>query len=178
MPDQNENESNLHDAIAGLRDAAPHRDLWPDIRSQLRPRRPGFLQVRWPVALAAGLALVVATAAGTAVILSRTDISQPIAATTVQPGRVIAAGHDGDADAARAVVEMEAALASSAASLDPAVYRALAKGLAILDRAIVDASAQQRAAPADPAARQYLTSMMQRKLDVLRTAERIAMQQS
>ncbi len=160
-------------AIDGLADREPAADLWPGIARRIAPRRPGTLQLRWPVALAAGLALIAASAAITTLVLRqpsrdgdrRAVASGPAAATVVLP-----AGYDrAEQSLASAIDRLEEAYAAAEPRLDPAVREQIKTSLAALDTAISDARTRADAAPTDLRAARYLTRAMQRKLDVLRT---------
>ena len=171
----------LTDAIGRLRDTGPAADLWPGIASQLAPRRPrGTLLLRWPVALAAGLVLVVATSAGTALVL-RHSRNEPATADAAQAGvataaMVTASFAPGDAALARAIDDLERVVRSSVDRLDPAARLSVHQSLVALDAAIAQAAARQTAAPGDPAAGRYLTSTLRKKLQLLRTVSELAQQ--
>lgn len=170
--DRNDLDPRLAEAIGGLRDEAPAEDLWPRIAPRLAMRRPaGTLLVRWPTALAAGLAIAVASMGGTWAMLQRGGTVAPLAdsgaALTVTP----AATAEAPADVAltRAIDELERLITRNEAGLDSTARAGITQSLATLDAAIAQATARRRAAPDDPRAARYLTSTLQRKLDVLRT---------
>lgn len=175
----------LGDAIARLRDQRPGTDLWPHIARQLEPRRPrGVLLVRWPTALAAGLALAIATSASTAWLVRRGAEVPPAggtAAVAVSAPRPVPGASPmspGDSALAHAVNEMEHAVRGSLDQLDPDARATVTKTLAMLDQAIAQAQARQSAAPDDPRAARFLTSTLRKKLQLLRTVSGLTQQQS
>lgn len=165
-------------AIRDLRDAPPDHDLWPDIAPRLRPRAvPGTVRLRWPTALAAGLAIAVASVGGTMALLRRS--APPV--TSVELPRdtglpVIPASVASPADTSllSAIVQVEGTLRGLQGKLDPASQASLARSLEVLDQAIADAAAQRRAEPADPRAARYLTGTLRKKLEVLRNVAVLA----
>lgn len=173
----------LSDAISRLRDTHPDRDLWPNIARQLEPRRPhGTLMMRWPTALAAGLAIAITTSASTAVLLRHTGAADSVAAATTVARPTLAtiavSFAPGDAALARAVDELERAVRGSLDQLDPEARTAVNKTLTMLDQAIVQAAERQIAAPDDPRAAKYLTSTLRKKLQLLRTVSELTQRQS
>ena len=180
MQDETDNQDPvLASAVAMLRDADPPRDLWPAIHSQLTvTRRRGVVQVRWPVALAAGIALVAVSSFATARWVTRADVTaEPGVASGVR-GIVPASTGDTDLQTARSIAQLQAVLDSNITTIGADTYRSLARSLAILDQAIADAARQQRAMPDDPAARAYLTSSLRKKLDVLEKATSLTINRS
>jgi hypothetical protein len=175
----------LGDEIARLRDQHPGTDLWPHIARQLEPRRPrGVLLVRWPTALAAGIALAIATSASTAWLV-RHDAAAPLPGTTAavaasapRPAPGAISMSPSDSALAHAVNEMEHAVRGTLAQLDPAARATVTKTLAMLDQAIAQAQARQSAAPDDPRAAKFLTSTLRKKLQLLRTVSGLTQQQS
>lgn len=168
----------LADAIATLRDTPPAEDLWAGIAPQLTPRHPaGTFLLRWPTAIAAGLVIASASIGGTLLLLRSGAVVPPTApageATPVAPATTIVAAHTpADQALQQAISQLEARLTSTEATIDPATREGIRASLAALDRAIADAATLQRATPDDPRSAQYLTSALQKKLDVLRTVTR------
>lgn len=168
----------LMEAIATLRDTPPVEDLWPEIAPQLTPRHPaGMLLLRWPTAIAAGLVIASASIGGTMLLL-RARAVVPTATTTVQqalvlPASDVAAAHTpADQALQQAIGQLEARLAGTEQGLDAKTREGIRASLAALDQVIADAATLQRATPDDPRRAQYLTSALQKKLDVLRTVTR------
>lgn len=160
--------------IAGLVDQEPGRDLWPGISSRLAPRRPGTLILRWPTALAAGLALVAGTAALMTVLQQRSGPNGMVADSGVMPGAssapVLPAGFDAATGTLQAAIDdLERTLASHTASLDPITRQRVGEAIASLDEAIGDARRQAVDAPTDVGAARYFTRTLQRKLGMLQT---------
>lgn len=161
----------LAEAIRALRDAPPESDLWPVIARRLQPRAtPGTVRLRWPIALAAGLALVLASVGGTAAVLRRAAPSAPemVAPSTAGLLVVSATATPADATLENAIAQVETLLRSLQEQLDPASRDSLARSLLLLDRAIADATARRLAAPEDPQAAHYVTATLRKKLDLLR----------
>ncbi|MGH7581760.1 MAG: hypothetical protein ACREL5_00880 [Gemmatimonadales bacterium] len=179
MPIDRDEDPVVAEAVARLRDEQPERDLWPGIARQLEPHRQrGVIMLRWPVALAAGLTIVVASSAGTMALLRRAAAD---AAGTMAPATVAAtpAASDtaafGPADAAlsRAIDQLEDAVRANLSHLDPEARASVNRSLDLLDKAIAQAAARQNASPDDPRIAQYLTSTLRKKLDLLRTVAQL-----
>lgn len=169
--DHDELDPRLRRAIDGLTDREPAVDLWPGIARRIAPRRPGIVQLRWPVAVAAALALV----AGSAVVtrqLTRGPAPSAGVATTAQAGSpvVLPAGFDrATSTLGAAIDQLEDAFAEVAPTLDEATRSAILGSITALDAAIADARARAGSAPDDVDAARYLTRTLQRKLRVLQT---------
>jgi len=159
--------------IDGLVDRAPERDLWPGVSARLAPRHPGRLVMRWPTALAAGLALVAASAGITVFLQGRSASLAPTTGSPVVTGPAPALLPAGFAQATgtlqQAIDELEQTLAATTASLDPTTRDRVREAIATLDAAIEDARERAVGAPTDLGAARYLTRTMQRKLDVLQS---------
>jgi hypothetical protein len=163
----------LAEAIGELQDREPVRDLWPGISRRIERRPPGTLELRWTVAAAAALTLLIGGAALSRLIV---PVSEP-AATPVatappqEASMVLPAGFSSaEASLTAAIDQLEQAYLAAAPTLDPEVRLAISNSLASLDTAIVDARSRAGSAPTDVDAARYLTRTMQRKLNVLRTA--------
>ena len=170
----------LGEAIARLRDQLPDQDLWPHIARQLEPRRPrGTLLIRWPTALAAGLALVLASSAGTGMLLRRAHTADSVATAAPAPAPSIAASYaPGDAALARSANDLEKVVRSTLPHVDPQARTAIDQALTLLDSAIAQATARQQAAPDDQRAARFLTSTLRKKLQLLRTVSELTRHQS
>lgn len=168
----------LRQAIATLRDTPPAEDLWPAIAPRLAPRRPaGTLLLRWPTAIAAGLVIASASIGGTLILLRSGTAASPSASTAqaalATPASSVAATHTpADQALQQAIGQLEARLTNSEAAIDPQTRAGIRASLAAMDRAIADAATRQRAMPDDSRTAQYLTSALQKKLEVLRTVTR------
>jgi hypothetical protein len=172
----------LRDQIAALRSTPPATDLWPDIARQLASPAPrGVVMIRWPVAIAAGLIIAVATSASTAVLL-RHHVGELGAAAAVAadraPAVVSASFAPADAALSRAIAQLELNVRSALPTLAPAARTSVTTSLDALDRAIAQAALRQTAAPDDPRAARYLTSTLRKKLELLRTVSQLTRQQS
>jgi hypothetical protein len=169
----------LAEAINGLRDRGPEHDLWTEIAPRLAPRRPaGVLQMRWPTALAAGLALVAGSAAVTQ-WLGRSANGPSTAAVAVESRSTATAGGDlpvvtvamDEAGTAlqSAITDLTATIEAALPQLDPATRDELSRAMAALDLAVTEAADRVREAPEDLRAAQYLTTTLRRQHAVLRT---------
>jgi hypothetical protein len=169
----------LAEAIAKLQDRGPEQDLWTDIAPRLAPRRPrGVMQMRWPTALAAGLALVAGSAAVTQWLgrASSGPTAPPVAAQPndaaptggALPIVTVAMDEAGSA-LELAITDLTATIEAALPQLDPATREELARAMAALDQAVADAAARVREAPEDLRAAQYLTTTLRRQHEVLRT---------
>lgn len=177
MPTDDPIDPLLDAAIATLRDSAPPTDLWPEIIRHLQPRHPrGTLLVRWPVALAAALAIAALTSATTVIWLhhqASAATSGAVAALPTAAPLVSASFAPGDAALAHAITQLEGVVRLQLATVAPGPRAAVDSSLATLDRAIAQAAARQTAAPDDQDAADYLTSTLRKKLKVLRTVSHL-----
>ena len=182
MDNDSELDPKLSDAIGRLRDTQPDRDLWPHIARHLEPRQArGTLLMRWPTALAAGFAIVIATSAGTTYWVHRQTKAESAIAGIVasQPGPAALPPLDSNEVAlARAVGDLERAVKGTLNQLDPDARVTVTKTLTMLDAAIAQASARQAAAPEDPRAAKFLSSTLRKKLQLLRTVSELTKRQS
>lgn len=168
----------LRDAIGSLRDRDPEHDLWPTIAEAVAAEgRPGFIQVRRPVLIAAGLALV---AASVAITVAWQEPPVPTVVAGVPPAAVAPAAavlpagfNAATVTLERAIEQLEAAVAMNSSTLDPSTRIRIEGSMAALNGAIGDARARADAAPRDVGAARYLTRTMQRKLDVLQSVASI-----
>ena len=171
----------LAEAISSLRDRAPAADLWPAIAPRLTMRRPkGTLLLRWPTALAAGIAIAVASAGGTMVLLHRnggTDVTGTVASRP-SPVTTSVAFTAADSTLERAIGDLETSVRATMAQLDQPARAGIASSLAVLDQAIADAAARRATSPDDPRAESYLTATLRKKLDVLRTVSTLTARRS
>jgi anti-sigma factor RsiW len=168
-----------------LTDRVPERDLWPGIAPQLersgavtslsawqrlRGRR---IAVTVPQLAAAGLALLLMSA-GT-VWLAVGGAGAPSGAPVPAPALVVTAGASGiRAEYEPAVRDLEQVLAEHRDRLDTATVRVLEESLATIDRAIAEATAALEEDPANPYLTGHLTTVMRRKVEVLRQAATLA----
>lgn len=162
----------LGNAIGALHDREPEHDLWPSIADAVAAEgRPGFIQVRRPVLIAAGLALIAASVAITVTLrdpaAAAIVAASPVAVTTPT---ILPAGFDAaTVTLERAITQLEAAVAMESSTLDATTRSRIDQSMAALNGAINDARTRAEAAPRDVSAARYLTRTMQRKLDVLQS---------
>lgn len=183
MDNDPELDPKLSDAIARLRDAQPERDLWPHIARHLAPRHArGTLLMRWPTALAAGIAIILATSASTAYFMHRQSNAESAIAGVVasQPGNAPPAVtlDSNEIALARAVNDLEHAVKGSLNQLDPEARATVTKTLSMLDDAIAQATARQAAAPEGFRAAKFLANTLRKKLQLLRTVSELTKRQS
>ena len=165
----------LATAITELRDRAPEHDLWPAIAPRLVTRRPkGTLLLRWPAALAAGIAIALLSAAGTMLVIRREGAVRAAEPVTITSVGFTAA----DSSLERTILELERVVRASMAQLDVPARVGIARGLAALDDAIATAAAQCLATPGDPRAEHDLNSSLRKKLSVLRSVSALTARQS
>lgn len=158
--------------IDGLVDRAPASDLWPGISARLTPHRRGIVVMRWPTALAAGLALVTGSVGLTLLMQARPVASRPLPdhPAPTGPEAVLPAGFvQATGTLQRAIDDLEQTLATTTQALDPTTRDRVREAIATLDAAIDDARQRAMGAPTDLGAARYLTRAMQRKLDVLQS---------
>jgi len=165
----------LTEAISELRDRAPANDLWPGITPRLMARRPkGSLLLRWPTAMAAGIAIALFSAAGTLLVMRRDGAvspSEPAAFTSV-------AFTAADSTIELAIRDLERSVRATMTQLDDPTRLGIVRGLTALDNAIATAAAQRLATPGDSRAEHDLTSSLRTKLDVLRSVSALTARQS
>lgn len=172
--EQDRPDPKLASLIGGLVDRGPERDLWPGVSARLRPRHRGTLVMRWPTALAAGLALVAGSTALTLLVQGRS--TPPMVGVAVTPpgsapmAAILPAGFaEATGTLQQAIDELEQTLAATTESLDPTTRSRIRDAIVSLDDAIDDARQRAIGAPTDLGAARYLTRTMQRKLDVLQS---------
>jgi hypothetical protein len=179
---RDELDPKLTDAISQLRDTQPSLDLWPEIARQLEPRLPrGTLLMRWPTAIAAGLAIIIATSAGTAIFVRRApqrDTTPTVTPVSEKLSTLEEQMSPAEAALARAVDDLERAVKGTLSQLDPEARATVTRTLTMLDQAIAQAAERQHAAPDDPRATKFLTSTLRKKLNLLRTVSALTQRQS
>ncbi|HEY3935358.1 MAG TPA: hypothetical protein VGL65_12160 [Gemmatimonadales bacterium] len=189
MHRDHDNDPHLADAIASLKDTPPSTDLWPGIARQLEPRPSrGMIQLRWPVAIAAGLVIAIATSAGTAIALhlirgaptspAGTTVAANPASGKVPSATIAASFAPADSALASAIDDLERAVRANLDHLDPEARTSVNQSLSLLDQAIAQAAARQNAAPDDPRVANYLTSTLRKKLQLLRTVSELTRRES
>ncbi|CAN5896441.1 hypothetical protein BH20GEM1_BH20GEM1_16560 [soil metagenome] len=185
-----------------VEDAPPAADLWPGIAARLEPRReaprvvaldasraPRRFSFSTPQLAAASLAVALLSAAavwmairdggpaGTSTVAVEEPITgiarapsseEPITAVTVAGG----SAPQGFAEYEAAVAELERLL--DQAAIDPELRRAIDENLTIIDEAIRQTRNALEADPNDVYLNTHLASTMQRKIDVLQDAARLA----
>ncbi len=187
----------VRNRAAALEDVAPARDLWPGIaariaaegeaqrapRSTIRTHEHVWRR-RFALSLPqlAAAALVVALlGGGSALLLSRgqgpassTQAATPASSDATGSARFAAERQASDEDMDRAVADLQSALAKERSRLDPATLRVVDRNLATIDSALVQIRQALHQRPTDGYLNRSLTSTMLQKLNVLRTAVRMA----
>jgi anti-sigma-K factor RskA len=189
-------------AAQAIQDAPPASDLWPQIASRLEPRdraprvvaldpRRGPRRFSFSIPQLAAASLAVALLSAGAVWMAIRDggpartstvaveepitgfagapsSKEPITALTVAGG----SAPEGFAEYEAAVADLERLL--DQAAIDPELRRAIDENLTIIDEAIRQTRNALEADPNDVYLNTHLASTMQRKIDVLQDAARLA----
>jgi anti-sigma factor RsiW len=174
-----------------LPDLPPERDLWPEIAERLPPREalgsPAVVSLASrrrrvaftvPQLVAAAIALVVLSAGSVWLILpALAGPGDGVAASEALAGAaapapagarpIFATAYD------QAVLELEAEFDRRRDRLDPETIRVVERNLAIIDRAIVEASQALAEDPASTFLNAHLANAMRRKVDLLRRVAEI-----
>jgi hypothetical protein len=156
----------------------PERDLWSGIAARLEPagvlplRRPRLIRFQPLALVAAAVALMIASAALTALWLHRGREQAPPSVTASNPGSlIIPAGTDPQA---RALAELVRQVRDLEQSL-PAGTRALVAGnLALIDAAIAESEQALAGRPENPAIELMLQARYRQRLELLEQARRVA----
>ncbi|MDX2182556.1 MAG: zf-HC2 domain-containing protein [Gemmatimonadaceae bacterium] len=165
----------------------PTRDLWPGIAERIAPR---VLPMGTPVPaatspaadwrrqLAAAAALVAVSVTGTWYVVRSGGMSarpgvESVAQIPGQPKRprpIVVSRPSAEETYASEVAVLEQALAERANKLDPTTVDVITKNLAIIDAAIREAKAALSADPANQFLEQQLSTVLGRKLELMRRA--------
>ncbi len=168
----------LREAITNLRDTPPASDLWATIAPRLSMRRPkGSILLRWPAALAAGVAIALVSAGGTHYLMRVQPTTRAAVTSTTTPVTTVAYSA-ADSTLESAIRQLEGSLRSTMAQLDAPTRQGISRSLDVLDRAIAEAAARRASAPDDLRAENYLTNTLRKKLGVLRTVSTLTARQS
>lgn len=181
------------DRARGLEDRPPAQDLWSGIVTHIhadtrraapavglgeqvpawRARR---FSVSLPQLLAAGIALMLVSAAGVWLGLSvRSPAAAPVTVAPPAPGVSPAVAVDfAIPEYHLAVTELERALAERRSELDPATLEVLERSLATIDQAIAEARSALAEDPSNRYINAHLAYALRRKLELLRRAATIA----
>jgi hypothetical protein len=175
----------LDEALAELpRDAEPSRDLWPKIRAEIKAESraahsaPSFV---WWKQIAAGVALMLVTAATTYVVTRQSmqrDASVAATANPASPQSGLAAANfdekDLGAEYLRARGDLDRLFAERIASLPFATRVKLQKSLADLRNAADEIAATLAEHPSDSLLQELLLSTRRRELQLLADVSRMA----
>lgn len=174
-----------------LPEIPPTRDLWPGIESQLEPRtahaeagvvslstRRRRVAATVPQLAAAAIALIVLTAGAMWLMLppaaqSGTGLAGAEASELLPAGQepaqvVFLAAYE------PAISELEAAFEARRGELDPETARIVEQNLAIIDRAIAEATRALADDPSSGFLTTHLAGAMRQKVDLLRRVTNIA----
>ena len=164
--------------LAGLpRELPPERDLWPEIATQLEPRR---APRRWLPLAAAAVLLVAASSLITAQIV-RQSVA-PVATVTAPPVSGAAAvrpasfgpGHALDPEYVAARQQLAAMLAARMDRLPSSARQKVEDNLAQLHRATDEINAALALQPGDPLLEELLLNTYQDELAVLASVNQLA----
>jgi hypothetical protein len=168
-----------------LEDRPPRADLWPGVAAAIGATPPARRRIVFsvPQLLAAGVALMLMTAAGVGFAMRRTASTAPLVAaagdTTASPSLVhpAEAGVEGRSYDAT-IRELQGQLAAGRGRLDSVTLRIVDEKLKLVDRAIVEAERALTADPANAYLTGHLTQTRLRKLDLLRRVTALTRQVS
>jgi hypothetical protein len=181
-------------AARGVGEEPPAWDLWPAIAQQLEPRsqgprvvaiesRRGSRRFSFSIPQLVAASLAVALLSAGAVWMAIRDGGTTFG-PSAGPGGSVApitgvsdpggAAPQGFAEYEAAVADLERLLDEIADDIDPEARRAIDRNLAIIDQAIQQTRGALEADPNDEYLNTHLASTMQRKIDVLQEATRLA----
>jgi predicted anti-sigma-YlaC factor YlaD len=170
----------LAHAAALPREAAPERDLWPEIAERIRPRPRLVLLKRVPMLAPLAMAAAVLVAVvGTVMVARRQAAPPPFVASIPATAQPVSLGGDpahlleAERQYDRATSELLAALNARRETLSPATITMVEQNLRSIDQALAEIRAALRQDPASPELNHLLTSTHQKKLDVLQQVMRL-----
>lgn len=162
-----------------LTDAPPGADLWPAIAARIGgplaappPLWRRRLSFTLPQALAAGLMLMLASAAGVWLLVSGNGVAP--AGGPEPPPATVARASLADETYDHAVGDLEQVLAEGRDRLDPRTYAVIERNLRAIDRAIAESRRALEADPGNVYLNNHLATARQRKLSLLRRATALA----
>jgi len=155
-----------------------HRSLEPGVVAidELRARRRARITVSIPQLAAAGIVLVMISAATTLLVRPQgtpVELPQVSAITEAATAEAVLVGFD-IAEYDAAVAELEQALSQAREQLDPSTVAILEQSLATIDRAIEEAQQALRGDPSSRYLSTHLAATMKRKIQLLQQATTIA----
>ncbi|HEY1726103.1 MAG TPA: hypothetical protein VGF89_11815 [Steroidobacteraceae bacterium] len=144
------------------REIQPRQDLWPRIEGAIRPRR----AARWPLALAAGIAV-----AGVAIVLAWKTLQAPatspaLAALRAAPVTAVSFAPPQQAGYRQARSQLEQLFRQRLSLLQPQTRERIEANLKIIDQADDDIRRALESDPASPLLLQQLQSTQQQELDL------------
>jgi hypothetical protein len=176
----------LAQAISGLGDAQPSRDLWAGVAARLGPRAVRRSLTLTVPQLAMAAALLIAVTSGlTWLATQRPALTGGEGAEAViqayreptdamEPGGVMVPANFADAQFDAAVSDLERILREERDRLDPRTVRVVERNLKVIDDAIMEARMALEKDPANPFLNSHLADARRRKLDLLRQAASLA----
>ena len=181
-----EQDDILAQAIGGMRDELPSRDLWAGIATQIQqPPVAATHKISFSLPqLAMAASLLIAVASGlTYLATTRTPAAATEAAGPViqaygvpddQTGGQVVQANFADAQYNAAVSDLENILHDDRDRLDPPTVQIVERNLKVIDAAINEARMALNDDPANPYLNSHLADARQRKLDLLRHATSLA----
>jgi hypothetical protein len=165
----------------------PTRDLWPGIAERIAPRviplgdparQTSAPTTGWRRQLAAAAALIAVSVSGTWYVLRSggMDARPAVEAVAQIPGQpkrprpIVVSRPSAEDTYATELSTLEQALAERADKLDPATVAVITKNLAIIDSAIREAKTALSADPANQFLEDQLSTVLGRKLELMRRA--------
>lgn len=177
-----EQDDILAQAIGGLRDEQPARDLWPGIAARLpAPERRNTISVTWSQ-LAVAASLLMAVSVGLTWFVARQPVPQGATETVVQAENEPVGSAAGQVQQANfadkqfdaAVTDLENILRDDRDRLDPRTVMVIERNLKTIDDAIAQAREALDQDPANPYLNSHLADARRRKLELLRRATTLA----
>jgi hypothetical protein len=177
-----EQDDILTQAIGGLREEEPARDLWPGIAARLQaPVRRNTIAFTWSQ-LAVAASLLMAVSVGLTWFVARQPVPQGAAETVVQAENEPVGSAAGQVQQANfadkqfdaAVTDLEHILRDDRDRLDPRTVMVIERNLKTIDDAIAQAREALDQDPANPYLNSHLADARRRKLELLRRATTLA----
>lgn len=176
-----EQDDILTQAIAGLRDEAPSRDLWPGVASQISPPVQRTVSFTWSQ-LAVAASLLIAVSVGLTWFVARQPAAQGAPEAVVQAENEPVGSAAGQVQQANfadkqfdaAVTDLESILRDGRDHLDPRTVMVIERNLKTIDDAITQARQALDQDPANPYLNSHLADARRRKLDLLRRVTTLA----
>lgn len=163
--------------VSGEAEARPAAAILPGGSTQADPRPRGRrrrISFSVPQLAAASIALMLASGSGVWVALNVDRGESATGATTYAVGENPAVVQFVGTEQRSTIAELERVLAAQRDSLDPVTVAVLESNLKIIDAAIAEAAAALARDPSNTYLNRHLDNTVEKKIDVLRRAARVA----